>query len=58
MEGIRMYVRTHADILLLAFFKPTLLDNVFSENIQNTFFYILQNCFTKKILNIILQSIF
>lgn len=38
MKGIRMYVRTGANILLLAFFKPTLLDNVFSENIQNYFF--------------------
>lgn len=38
MKGIRMYVRTRANILVLAFFKPTLLDNVFSENIQNYFF--------------------
>ena len=48
MEGIRMYVRTHADILLLAFFKPTLLDNVFSENIQNTFFLHFTKLFYKK----------
>lgn len=39
MKGIRMYVRTRANILLLAFLKPTLLDNVFSENIQNYFLH-------------------